>query len=130
MRTHCGTCGQKFQGSDAIDFPGGKYECSACRIEREGKEYIRQKLAEKAIPAKAGDKKCKTCRWAKWQYTPTGRAKRNEHGSCSYKVTWPKIPTAMQVFLPEKAGMGIWWNDDSTDCPCWEDIPEGQEKGK
>lgn len=47
---------------------------------------------------------CKTCRWAKWNYTATGRINKYA-GRCLYVVTLPALPysvTAHHSFFKDQ----------------------------
>ena len=62
---------------------------------------------------------CRTCHWAKWQKTVSGKIKRYVAGICEFEVKWPPIPWAVRY--PHADKIGIWPNDGFA-CPCWEPL--------
>ena len=60
---------------------------------------------------------CRTCRFAKWTLTKTGRIAKNEYGRCEYHVASVPLPFCHKVSHTRTA----IWPADGEDCPCWEE---------
>jgi len=60
---------------------------------------------------------CRTCRWAEWKRTPTGRISQVSAGHCRCPVSWPLLPACMDV--PRERRRGIW-TDEGKDCVRWQ----------
>lgn len=66
---------------------------------------------------------CKTCRFASWIFTPTGRVKKNVAGRCTYEIgPRPKLPESVHgrfasIWPPGKGGI---WPDFGRTCECYE----------
>lgn len=66
---------------------------------------------------------CKTCRFALWNRTPTGRIRKGEAGICTYEIgPCPKLPVSVSTFStpywpPSKGGI---WPDFGEECECYE----------
>ena len=60
---------------------------------------------------------CKVCKHAEWEYTATGRIKRNVAGRCMYEVVWPKVPFCQDPPSDHRTAI---WPDTGEDCPCCE----------
>lgn len=61
---------------------------------------------------------CKTCKYATFELTPTGRIKRNLVGRCSVPAPAPPVAPACFVFSkPLRAGV---WPDMGAACTAWE----------
>lgn len=71
------------------------------------------------------EKICRTCRWAEWEKTPTGRVKRSEAGHCVVEIPGMSLPVCCTPEECEKVSAGrfhktgIWW-DYEKECPFWE----------
>lgn len=63
---------------------------------------------------------CKTCKWADWERTPTGRISRKYVGSCLYPIPEPVLPTSVVRHSISKPYAGGIEPNDGTKCPCWE----------
>lgn len=61
---------------------------------------------------------CGTCKWASFERTPTGRIKKNMHGTCRYPPTVePTRPGCENMTTPWRSS--IWPNSDYN-CPVYE----------
>ena len=69
-------------------------------------------------------KKCRTCKWAKWQRTPKGSLLRNVHGICNYPPVamplQPECSCANVQRLNDRYGI---WPDEGKECPVYEQAP-------
>ena len=76
------------------------------------------------------DRRCGTCKWAKWPLDKRGRPHKQASGRCGYPLPeMPPLPSALthQVgfTLPTQALLdrqGVW-RGFATDCPTWEKTP-------
>lgn len=50
---------------------------------------------------------CKTCKWAKWQMTNTGKISRIYSGECVYRIVLPVMPECVMEPIHVRRG-GIW----------------------
>lgn len=72
-------------------------------------------------------KSCKTCRFAEWKRTGTGRIK-NVSGRCKYVVVLPPLPTSVTGSYTGAPNLSINRRSmtpdgrDGTDCPVYEPI--------
>lgn len=64
---------------------------------------------------------CKTCRWAKFERTSTGRVKRNKFGDCTADFVMPKFPAF--IITPTIQRVHIW-PEKGRDCPLYEEIDD------
>jgi hypothetical protein len=76
---------------------------------------------------------CETCKWAKWELTPTGKIRKFVAGRCLFPVDKEAIREFLRVHLPQYAGgeeqlrdaslfdvrRGIWPSDGES-CGVWE----------
>ena len=69
---------------------------------------------------------CRTCRWAEWERTPTGRIKQNCSGQCVYPVAHIRLPDSIteNVMFTKNPPRNAIWTKDGTNCPCWEERTE------
>ena len=64
---------------------------------------------------------CKTCKFARWQHTKTGRIATQRFGTCLYQIEMPMLPDSVTKsfsFQPEPSRCAIWV-DDGKACPCY-----------
>lgn len=61
------------------------------------------------------DKYCKTCKFAKFVLTPSGRIKKDWAGECTYELILPSVPASMEVY---SKSFGIW-PDSGKNCPTY-----------
>ena len=60
---------------------------------------------------------CKTCKYAEFPRTVTGRIQRNMPGKCTYEVKLPQLPASVPVRYMSR--MAIWF-DSGANCPTYE----------
>lgn len=77
---------------------------------------------KKSVPGNG----CKTCRWAKWERTATGRISTIHAGTCLYVVPMPPLPISVTAsfdyrkdFGRSKIHVGM-----GASCPTFEEKPK------
>ena len=79
-------------------------------------------------------KSCKTCKFAEWERTSTGRITKNagspgpggKSGTCTFDVLpifgeyFNKLPSSHRRDARKTYKHGLW-NGDGHDCPCWQE---------
>jgi hypothetical protein len=63
---------------------------------------------------------CKTCKYAEFPRTPTGRIKRNAPGKCKANFVPPPLPAC--IAQPYWHRLAIW-PDYGENCPTYEEAP-------
>jgi len=62
---------------------------------------------------------CRTCAWAEWERTPTGRISKTHAGRCTFPIKRPVLPMCVcegDYLPPHKHGI---WADLKTPCVAW-----------
>jgi len=67
---------------------------------------------------------CKTCKWAKFQRTPSGRIKRNVHGTCEYPPPIEPLKPACEIY--KQSGRMAIWPELYQGCPVYEPVEPKQ----
>ena len=62
---------------------------------------------------------CKTCKWAEWRRTETGRIRPKQAGRCTYQLPVIPLPISIEVKFPHRSAI---WRDFTEECPCWEAV--------
>lgn len=70
---------------------------------------------------------CKTCRWARFERTPTGRIVRRYAGRCAYPLPPPPVlpSSVIEYHAPYKGGIRP---ESGATCPVYEPAVEPREK--
>lgn len=67
---------------------------------------------------------CRTCVFAKWERTKTGRVRKSVSGRCVAEMVRVQFPVCADPLIKKVVEEGtvprvaIWW-DSSEECPCW-----------
>jgi hypothetical protein len=60
---------------------------------------------------------CKTCKYAEFPLTPTGRIKRTTYGKCTVTFVPPPLPACINQPYWHRHSI---WPDDGANCPTYE----------
>lgn len=65
---------------------------------------------------------CKTCKYSKWERTPTGKISKLYGGKCLFKIELPILPSCVNSFI--NLNTENWknrvWPNNGADCKVWE----------
>lgn len=67
---------------------------------------------------------CKTCAYAKWWRTPSGRIKQKTSGKCQWREPALVVPAVVTVTFSRIAV----WPESGAECPTWEAAQQQQGK--
>lgn len=56
---------------------------------------------------------CKTCKWAKWERTQTGRISLSKYGECTFSISIGAIPASVKIAVR----VSKIWPKMHADCP-------------